>query len=310
MVKNITTFIFNSFEVKKETDNYNNNTSFSIDVPPIIIKNKAILKVSNFCHIGTATGHADNMYIFRIRNVIINNAKYICGVGSGNNPVILSTTFNNNRSIYDENIISLVKQTINTIDILVDTYYPDGLFNNINIVNGGSGYLTGQILKFNGGGNNNDVFFSITAISGVITSFNFINTPPFINYNTEPILQTYINGSGANLTAILTTNTISSITINNGGNGYIAGQTLSFVGGGGSGANISIATVNALGSILSFTFTSNGTGYITPPAISINNTTQTQTAILIPKMIYDNITNGISNSLNFSITFTIEEDEF
>ena len=44
MVKDIITIAFNSLEVEKTTDNNNNNTLFSINTPPIIIRNKAILK--------------------------------------------------------------------------------------------------------------------------------------------------------------------------------------------------------------------------------------------------------------------------
>lgn len=229
MVKNITTFIFNSLEVEKEIIG-NNNLSFSIDVPPIIIKNKGILKVSNFCHIGTATGHTDNMYIFRIKNVMIDNAKYVCGAGSGNNPVILTTTFNNNRSLYDENIVSLVKQTINSIDILVDTYLPSVSLSSLTIANGGSGYtpnLTDTALTFTGGGG--------TGAAGTFTTD--------------------------------ATGVINSVSLTNAGSGYITPPIITFSAGGGTNGSI-IASLNR--------FT----------------------------------TNGIANSLNFSITFTIEQDEF
>lgn len=229
MVKNITTFIFNSLEVDKQISE-NNNLSFSINVPPIIIKNKGILKVSNFCHIGSSPGHTDNMYIFRIRNVIIDNSKYICGAGAGNNPVILTTTFNNNRSIYDENIISLVKQTINTIDILVDTYLPSVSVSSLNIINAGTGYtpnLPATALTFTGGGGSN--------AAGTFTT----------------------DGTGS----------INSVSLTNAGSGYTTAPIITFSAGGGSNGSI-VASLN------SFT------------------------------------TNGIANSLNFSITFTIEQDEF
>lgn len=229
MVKNITTIIFNSLEVEKRISG-NNNTSFFINVPPIIIKNNAILKVSNFCHIGTATGHTDNMYLFRIGNVMIDNSKYVSGVGSGNNPVILTTTFNNNRSLYDENIISLVKQTINTIEIFVDTYYPSVSLSSLTIANGGSGYtpnLGATALTFTGGGG--------TGATGTFTTD--------------------------------ATGIINSVSLTNAGSGYITAPTISFSAGAGSNGSI-IASLNS--------FTSN----------------------------------GVANSLNFSITFTIEQDEF
>lgn len=312
MVKNITTIAFNSLEVEKTTDINNNNVSFNINTPPIIIKNKAILKVSNFCHIGDAPNHTNNMYLFRIRGVNVDTSKFIAGSGGGGNPLILTTTFNNNRSLYDENIITLIKQTINSIDIIVDTYLPFGTFTNLNILNVGSSYLQGQILKLTGGGGS-DVSISIdNVLSGGISEFSFINTPDN-TYTSAPSLSTFITGSSAILTAVMTgtapNQTIASITINNAGKGYKVGQTLAFSGGGGTGAVISISTVNVNGGITGFTITNAGSGYSSAPSVSINPTTQTQTAILIPQMKYGRIlNNSIPNSLNFSITFIIEED--
>jgi hypothetical protein len=120
MVKDIITIAFNSLEVEKMVDENNNNILFRINTPPIIIKNKGILKVSNFCHIGTGAGHTDNMYLFRIKNIMANTSRFF--TGDGGYPLILTTTFNNNRSLYDENVITLVKQTINSIEMVVDTY--------------------------------------------------------------------------------------------------------------------------------------------------------------------------------------------
>jgi len=124
MVKDIITVAFNSLEVEKTTDTNSNVIMFRIDTPPIIIRNKGILKVSNFCHMGTAAGHTDNMYLFRIRGIMVDTSRFF--TGSGGYPLILTTTFNNNRSLYDENVITLTRQTINAIEILVDTYQPSG----------------------------------------------------------------------------------------------------------------------------------------------------------------------------------------
>lgn len=227
MVKNITTIVFNSLEVEKTTSG-NNNIYFSFNTPPIIIKNKAILKVSNFCHIGTASNHTDNMYLFRIRGINVDTSQFFSGVGGY--PLILTTTFNNNRSLYDENIITLVKQTINSIDIIVDTYFPSVSVSSLNIVNGGSGYtpnLPATALTFTGGG-----------------------------------------GSGASGTFTTdATGVINSVSLTSGGSGYTTAPIITFSAGGGSNGSI-IASLNQ--------FTSN----------------------------------GIANSLNFSITFIIEQDEF
>lgn len=319
MVKDITTIAFNSLEVEEIFDNRNNNIFFTINTPPITIKNKAILKVSNFCHIGQASGHTDNMYLFRIRGVNVDTSRFI--TGNGAYPLILTTTFNNNRSLYDENIISLVKQTINSIDIIVDTYTPQGTFNSgyspnsCIIANAGTGYLTGQILTLTGGGGASDVSVEITDVSsGGINAVNVLTTPSK-TYNTPPTLSSSINGSGAVLVANITTSpgAITSITITNGGVGYRVGQTLTITTTAGTGANISIATVNANGTILTFTGLSSGSGYTNAATrvVSVNPATITQTASIIPQMKFGNILNStIPNSLNFSITFIIEQDEF
>jgi len=311
MVKDITTIAFNSIEVERRIDVNNNITLFRIDTPPIIIKNKGILKVSNFCHIGTGAGHTDNMYLFRIRGIMADTSRFI--TGNGGDPLILTTTFNNNRSLYDENVITLVKQTINSIEMVVDTYTPIAtILKNLFIFNGGSGYLTGQRLQLTIGSTNYEINIDGVNSNNAITSFSFPNNDaPTTEFSAVPILTltNSINGSGANLTANIITGAIASINIINAGVGYKAGQTLAFSGGGGSGANISIATVDSLGKILTLTITSNGTGYATAPTVSINATTQTQSAIF--KLSFGQIIKeSIPNTLNFSITFIIEQDEF
>jgi hypothetical protein len=310
MVKDIITFVFNSLEVEKTTDGNNNNTLFSINTPPIIIRNKGILKVCNFCHIGEATGHTDNMYLFKIGGVMADTSRFITGNGGGSSPLILTTTFNNNRSLYDENVITLIKQTINAIDIIVDTYLPSATIkNNLYIFNGGSNYLVGQRLKLTIVSTDYEINVDTINSNGAIKSISFIDTAPTTVFTTPPItnLTTFTNGSGASLTAVITTNIISSITINNAGLGYKVGQTLAFSGGGGSGANISIATVGSLGQILTFTITSGGSLYTSAPTVAINSTTQTQTAKFAVS-IGTIINNSIPTSLNFSITFIIEQD--
>ena len=311
MVKDIITVAFNSLEVEKTKDNNNNITVFTINTPPIIIRNKAILKVSNFCHIGNATGHTDNMYLFRIRGIIADTSRFFTGSGGGN-PLILTTTFNNNRSLYDENVITLVKQTINTIDILVDTYIPIGIYNTVDIVNGGSGYLANQILRFTGGGTTEIISLKIDTVSnGAITKVTLLDTPTSV-YSTPPTLSTFINGTGANINLTWNANMISGAIIINGGSGYKVGQTLQLATNVGSGGIVRINNVDANGTISNPNglVVDNGGNYTTAPAVlGVNSTTQTQTASLIPVMIFGQLLKeSIPNSLNFSITFIIEQD--
>ena len=307
MEKNITTILINSSDsVKNRNTNTNRNLSFLMDIPAIEIKNKAILKVANFCHIGTATNHADNLFLFKIKGVNVDNSKYL--YNTGGYPVVLATTFNNNRSLYEENEITLIRQTINNIEILVDTISPDVKSINYIITAGGSSYLVGQVLKFTGGGGD-DIFLRIDSVSsGVITSASSVSYGS--SYSSAPTLSNYINGSGAVLTATISTGAITAIGITNAGLGYKAGQALAFTGGGGSNANITIATVSATGAILTFTITSGGTGYTSAPSVSVSATTHTLTATITPIIEQGILSSGISNGLNFCMTLRIEQDEF
>jgi hypothetical protein len=316
MVKNITTVAFNSMEVERTIDNSNNNILFRLETPPILIQNKGILKVSNFCHIGTDAGHTDNMYLFRIKNVMVDTSRFLSGTTGY--PLILTTTFNNNRSLYDENVIKLVKQTINSIEIVVDTYKPDAKFEeNLYLANTGGGYLRGQLLRLNVASTNYNVIVGSVDNEGGITSFYFPDTkPPNDTYTslsdaTFPsiFLSTQINGTGASLTATVGSGAITSITINSAGLGYRVGQALSFSGGGGSGADITIRSVTSSGAIESFLITSGGTLYATAPTVTVAVGSQTQSArfaISFGRVL----TEQIPISLNFSITFIIEQDEF
>lgn len=310
MVKNITTILINSSDsVINRSKNTNTNLSFSFDVPSLEIRNNAILKVANICHIGTATNHTDQIFLFKIKGVNADNTKFL--YNTGGYPVILATTFNNNRSLYEENELMLVRQTINNIEILVDTIGSgiNAFDNDYIITAGGSSYLVGQVLKFTGGGGN-DIFLRIDSVSsGAITSVSSVSYGS--SYSSVPTLSNSINGSGAVLAATISGGAINAITITAAGLGYKAGQSLAFSGGGGSGANITIATVDADGKILTFTITSGGTGYTSAPSsVSVNATTHTLTASITPIMEYGTFSSGIANTLNFCMTLRIEQDEF
>jgi hypothetical protein len=118
MVKEITNIFINSkFAVNNGNANTGNSRIYSIymDVPPIIIRKKANLKVANICHSGS--GHADKIIIFKLDGIMTDNNKYISN--DGGIPTIIATTFNNTRNLYEENDIPLIKQTINTIRLVI-----------------------------------------------------------------------------------------------------------------------------------------------------------------------------------------------
>lgn len=74
-------------------------------------------------------------------------------------------------------------------------------------------------------------------------------------------------GTGATGTAVLSTNTVASVTIGSGGTGYVSPPTVVFTGGGGTGA-AGTAIINGSGVVTGVTVTSPGTGYTTAPTVS------------------------------------------
>ena len=118
MVKEITNIFINSkIAVNNGNATTGNNRIYSVymDVPPIIIRNRANLKVANICHSGS--GHGDSIIIFKLDGIMTDNNKYISN--DGGIPTIIATTFNNTRNLYEENDIPLIRQTINTIRLII-----------------------------------------------------------------------------------------------------------------------------------------------------------------------------------------------
>lgn len=116
-MKDITTIFINSAAIKNSSNIITSGSrilSYIIETPPISINEGSVLKVSNLSH--TGSGHGTNIYNFRVDGININNTKYI----SNEFPVILSTTFANDNRLYEENEITLTKQTINNIKLSFD----------------------------------------------------------------------------------------------------------------------------------------------------------------------------------------------
>jgi hypothetical protein len=82
----------------------------------------------------------------------------------------------------------------------------------------------------------------------------------------------------AQLTAVLTGDVVTSITIVDGGSGYSVVPTLYFTGGGGSGA-VATATITA-GVITATTVITGGTGYTSAPTITVAGGTSDPQAML------------------------------
>ena len=318
MVKEITNIHINS---AYNTDNSSttqyisdgiNMYSIILEVPPIIIKNKANLKVANICHCTTNgnTSHTNKIFIFKIEGVQMDYSKYI--TNDGGIPTIIATTFDNSRNLYEENDLPLIKQTINSIKLNLLTLNGNtinGFSGYFTITAGGTGYLTGHILKFSGGGGSGNIDASIIASGGAITSINVISSKSnWTTFTSAPTLQSSINGSGAIFDVIITGGVITGINIINGGLGYEGYQFVAAVGGGGSGANLYVNPTTATGVITSLTIGDGGSGFTSKPRIIVLETTRTQDATFTPLMNYGVISEGIDNTLNFCISLKIEEE--
>ena len=136
MNKQITNIFINS---KMAVNNGNATTGSSrlysvyMDVPPIIIRNRANLKVANICHSGSGTGQDKTIYIFKLEGIMTDNNKYLSN--DGGYPTIIATTLDSSRNLYEENDIPLIRQTINTIRLIISdslTNVNAGVANTIN----------------------------------------------------------------------------------------------------------------------------------------------------------------------------------
>ena len=103
-------------------------------------------------------------------------------------------------------------------------------------------------------------------------------------------LQLYLDasggGTGATATAIvnLTTGSISTIGITNGGSGYVRAPGINITGGGGFGAMAS-ATITG-GVVTGITITNPGSGYTSAPTVTIGATTEVSMVPAAPNGSY------------------------
>lgn len=120
MKKEITNIFINSavLSTSDRIEANNNYYSFRIETPPIVINNKANLKVSNLTHYHTTEPSNQRLiYIFKIEGIQIDYGRYISN--DGGLPTIIATNFQSTRNYTEENDIPLIKQTINSIKIIV-----------------------------------------------------------------------------------------------------------------------------------------------------------------------------------------------
>jgi hypothetical protein len=121
------------------------------------------------------------------------------------------------------------------------------------------------------------------------------------------------NGVQATAIATVTANAVSSIIITEAGTGYNTSPTISFVGGGGSGANaVSGITTFAQGTV-SVVITNGGTGYTNASNLSVTisgggGTNATAQGIvsggIVTQAVMTNVGSGYTNTSNITVTIT------
>jgi hypothetical protein len=140
----------------------------------------------------------------------------------------------------------------------------------ITVTSGGSGYTTAPIISICGGGGTGAVA-TATISGGVVQSNPTINNAGS-GYNSSVTVYFGTNcpttgggaGGGASPTAtgnvVLSGNIVASITVTSGGSGYTTAPTITFCGGGGTGA---VATASISGGVVQANPTINnaGSGY-------------------------------------------------
>jgi hypothetical protein len=104
------------------------------------------------------------------------------------------------------------------------------------IASGGTGYTVGDVLTLVGGTPASVAgTFTVSSVSGgVITGIGSTNFASYTSLPTNPVSVTGGTGTGATITATWVIS--STFTITNAGSGYVEQPTVTFSGGGGSGA--------------------------------------------------------------------------
>lgn len=121
---------------------------------------------------------------------------------------------------------------------------------------GGTGYTVNDVLTLSGGTFTVAATYTVTAVSGgVVTAVSAGSRGSYTATPTTPAATTGGTGTGCTLTPIWGVS--NTFTITNAGSGYVEQPTVTFSGGGGSGAAAyatvgSIPTVKTVGSALSF----------------------------------------------------------
>lgn len=138
-----------------------------------------------------------------------------------------------------------------------------GTISSYTVTNPGSGYTSLPTLSLSGGGGVNATAYP--TIGGPVTAVTVTN--PSDGYASIPTASVGGAGSGAVLNCAVSFS-ISDVSISAGGSGYTTSATISFSGGGGSGA--AATPIISGGAVVGVTMTAGGSGYTTLPTVTVN----------------------------------------
>jgi len=109
--------------------------------------------------------------------------------------------------------------------------------------------------------------------------------------------------TAAAATASRTGTAVSSVTVGTAGTGYETAPTVTFTGGGGSGAK-AVATINAAGAVTGITVTAGGTGYTSDPTVVISGGGITTIGtIAVGSVVPFQTINGVTSSITADEAF-------
>jgi hypothetical protein len=134
------------------------------------------------------------------------------------------------------------------------------------IASGGTGYTVGDVLTLSGGTFTTAIQFTVTTVSaGVVTGVSVTNFGNYTAIGANPVACTGGTGTGATFNVSLG---VLSLSVTNAGSGYVEQPTVTFSGGGGSGADAyaSVGSASVIRSLAGASSTS--LDFNTPASIS------------------------------------------
>jgi hypothetical protein len=246
------------------------------------------------------------------------------GVNISNGGTVTAITRTNGGSTYTSTPTLTIAAPTTAGGVQATATFTMGLGVTPTVTAGGTGYTVGNTLTVVGGTGTAAVLTVSAVSAGAITAVTVSNFGTYSVLPSVPFSVTGGTGSSATFTSTFGVN--SSFTITNAGSGYVEQPTVSFSGGGGSGAAAyatvgSGTTVKTLGSTLSFTtpsgeafrvadgattatvnywtaFSSSSTPFLRGSGTAANGIDSSNTAPIVFR------TNGSSFSQQFAVSHT------